>query len=274
MNTIRYLLPFVLLLKGLHGEEPDSGVVDLTAVAGPGRIGYEETVSIVPVRSEWEAPAGRVEVRAAFPHWRVPFYGKLALSNSLTDVEQWREEGRLVQENDLTYIGSEIGAGIQFPLVETSSFRILPRLGGVLSVERYERDHFIFLVENSTLFNVDQKIAENVLSAGPSAGISIWASLSDRVSISLETEAVWLVHAEAENEGFDVRIEDGEGWVWDGRVSLLLQSADTRQHLGLSLHASIQEITGDVVTRLDGTYEWPDNRLEEIYLELQWVVTF
>lgn len=273
MKPLSYLLLFWPLCV-FCSEDP---VFDVRAGlhAGAGWVSYEERVSIAPIRSEWDAAAGRIGADLLATQWPIQLYGEFLYTFTAEDVEQWRESGVLVQENELTYEGTDLRVGIQYPIQELETFTLIPRAGLVVQWENYERDNFFLLREGGALFNIDQEINETVLAAGPSAGVSLRADVNDQLSVLFDTEVVWLGIAEAENDGFDVTIDDGEGWKWSGQLAIILALAESGSSVSLSLHADVREIDGARLDQPDGgIVEWPDNTLERYMLEVTWITTF
>lgn len=273
MKQIGWIL-VLWVINPLIAEEPVMRGIDLDASVGLGWIQYEERVSVLPIISDWEAPAGTVHIQGMLTNWAVHLYGDIRFTSSGENVERWSEGGTLIQENDLSYAGTDLRFGLRFPLRHTETLRISPRLGGTFSWESYERQNFFFLRNGGTLFTVNEKIVETVRTAGPTAGLGVWVKVNDRLSLDFDTELAWLGFAEAENDGFGVTIEDGEGWKWQTQLSLLVDLVKENQVLGLSLKADVQEIDGASVATSRGSVEWPDNTLERVFIELVWKATF
>jgi hypothetical protein len=189
-------------------------------------------------------------------------------------VEQWRENGFLVQENDLTYTGGTMRLGLQVSMFLFDSLRVVPRLGGTVSVDEYTRDNFLFLVEDATLFRLERNVVETIVTAGPTAGVHLSFQVTDSVSVQLDTELAWLTFAEADNDGFNISIDAEEGWNWVGEVTLAKKLSRPGHQIGVSVIAEVTEIEGSVLITPEQVFEYPDNTLEEIMMEVFWSASF
>jgi hypothetical protein len=271
------LFPFVWFFSTILFSEvlqPESSGVEIQASAGAGWASYEEKVSIVPVNSSWDAPTGTIRLQGALTRWAVDLYGELRLTASATETESWEDNGIPVQQNDLTYTGTVTRFGVRFPLADSEEKGIFPRLGGFVALDEYDRENFFFLRDGGTLFTLDQDVTETVFTVGPSAGISAWFRFGDRFTLDLDTEFAWAVYSDAENTGFDVEIEGDGGWKWSTQVAVLVDLTKENQAMGVSVRYDLQEVDGDTLTQGDAVFEWPDNTLEQIAVELFWMTRF
>lgn len=268
------LPPFFLLATLLSGQEAERSPVVLNASLGVGVLSYEERATITPVVSEWDAAEGALLLDGTILYENFQPYASVRYSASLNNEEEWREEGFLVQENDLQATHTELRAGIQVPFRKGEGVTITPRIGALYSVEEYTRDNFFFLVQGATLFNVNQQVIETVRAAGPTAGVAVEVRLSDSVTIELDAGAAWLGYAEAENDGFNVTIDAEEGWEASAQLSLLKVLQREGTTLGFGVKVDRKEIDGAVISIPDGNIEYPDNTLERVSVEVVWSTTF
>lgn len=263
-----------LVYGRVQAQEAEDRGVEFTVSAGAGIVGYEERVSISPTKSDWDATAGTLRLEGLLTRYELDLYGEIRLTGSDTDIEQWRRDGLLIQENDLTYTGSHLRFGVQVPWKDTDGLRVTPRFGGVAAFEDYERDDFLVLGPGGRLLNLDQTITESVFTLGPSVGISVWKRLGESWSVDLDTEVAWIGFSEAENDGFDVDIEGSGGWKWTGEAALLFDLVRENQYMGISASMLIQELEGDILEAGDAVLEWPENTLEKIMVEIYWTGRF
>ena len=268
------LLPLLVFMTTLTAEDAEKSSVVLNASLGVGVLSYEERATITPVVSEWNSAEGVLSLDGVILYEDLQPYASFRYSSSAKNEEEWRENGFLVQENDLEVTSSEIRAGVQFPFRKEKGFTITPRVGALYSEDEYTRDNFFFLVQGATLFNVNQQVVETVRTAGPTAGVVIEVQISDSLRFELDAEIAWLGVAEAENDGFDVTIEANEGWEYAARLSLFKDLKREGTTLGVGLKVDRKEIDGAVISAPDSTIEYPDNTLDRVSVEFVWSTTF
>ena len=126
MNCRSYLLLVFLSVFSLHAQGPSQSDWVFEGSVGVGLATYEERLSINPVVSDWEAPTGTVRLDAIYTGFPLDVYGSFRFTSSATDTEEWRESGLIIQQNDLSYVGTDLRLGVSYPIVEQEGLVVSP----------------------------------------------------------------------------------------------------------------------------------------------------
>jgi hypothetical protein len=265
----------------VEGDPAEVGPGALALFAGVGRLDYEETVSLEPVRSDWNATVLTVGGRWLYVN---PAGYKLRVISSVwrtgDDTETWADDSGLRQRNDLAVRGfdgaGDFGLDLRPP---GASGQTLFTLWGGLGYrwQEFERSSFFTPNETSGLENVT--VDESYDIAYGRLALEASGPLSERWSWSGEILGGAVFYNKADNALLG-SIE-GDGGFMAAAGAHVWHQPRARHRVGAGIRYDLQDLDGGDRTRFftleDGrvvpeVVEWPDNELSRILVDLQWMV--
>ena len=252
---------------------------ELTLRAGGGRIEYSEDVSNASVDSDFESGYGEFGVGYSYAA-----ASALTLQIQATgwvsdeDLETWRSSGKLFQRNSLEVKGVDLLGRCGLDLHRARPELLTLWLGLGYRAQTFERDQFRFFNDpadnESNLGSVQEDYRIALAHIGVDGAVYANQKLSLRGSVGVG----FVFFSEADNDLLGTINGDGGTSVEAGIEVSYAWTA--RQHVGLEVHYSIQELDGDNENRLffsDGdvvqaNVEWPDNEFERFALDVFWRV--
>jgi hypothetical protein len=243
--------------------------------AGGGGIEYEEDISLSPVDSDWEAAYAKIGASLVVAHhsgYALRLDGDFWASDS--DRESWRENGELLQKNDLEVSGLDLAGYFGVGLERPSEYELHGWIGLGFRHQAFERDNFVLANEGlrESVGTVDEDYS--IASVNLRLDGEWWLSPSWKVG---GAATVWLAYYnEAENELFGTI--EGDGGVALELEAALVYALNDRQEIGLAVRLDAQDLEGDQIQSVARTseglilqaLEWPDNELRRIGIDLFW----
>lgn len=263
-TCIYFLWAFPLILwSQTQRLEVDAGL-------GLGYADYREQGSIRPVKSDWSGGTGSFHVGASAVglKWQ-PYFG-LSLTGSEVAEESWKENGALVQTNDMSFGVVDLMTGLAWPLYPAWG-TFTPSLGLMARYQSFTRENFVFYVPGARIVDPSiGEIDEDVEMYGVGGGFSLKVPLGESWEMAADTRAYWLFYSRAENDAFESEIEGEKGWIWQASLTWVKTLLKPGQVMGLRLTAELQNITGEVIDNGRALQEWPDNEWRHVGAELYW----
>ena len=272
-------VPAVLAQEGFElGDTIGSNVFNIELQVG--QADYAETVSIAPVRSEWDATFVRLAGDLVFEA-RDPVQLRLQASFFVTDSaqEQWREAGVVSQVNRMDSTGAELGLDGGVPLAKGERGDLMAWAGFAYRNHSFERSRFRSTLGPDPGFGPVGERYDLLLVRAELAGSLM---LSPTLFVDAAGQIGYVFFSRANNDLLGV-IETSGGVVLESRLDLRWQ-LDERHALAAGLRLGVQDLDGDVkrlspVRDLAGNVfdrivEWPDNRFEVIAVALRWSYSF
>lgn len=278
-----------LLAAPVGGQSPASEAVEspspgtrvpgeLSLFAGIGRVTYQESVSLDPVDSDWDAAA--LTIGGAWTYANPSGYllrGTLSGWWTGSETEVWTGGGSVLQRNDLELYGGELGGdfGIHLHRDEAWTVRLWGGLG--YAWQEFERSAFDTPQGNDVLGG--RSVGESYDVVYVRLALDADAVLSTRWRWSGQVLGGPVFFNEAENELLGTI--EGDGGLILSASTFLWYQPWTRSRVGVGVMALYQELDGaasELYTRLeDGSVvrnavEWPDNELTQLSAEVRWAM--
>jgi hypothetical protein len=244
--------------------------LEVDATLGAGYARYAEEGSIRPVESDWSGWTSSFSIGAKAVGMTLEPYFRLGILGSELAEETWKENGQIVQQNDMYFGGLDLMTGVDWPL-HPSWGTVTPSLGVLARYHAYTRDDFVFY--SPGLIVVDRsipEIEETVEMLGVGAGIQFEFPMGEAWEMAMGTRAHWLFYTHAENDAFASDIGGQDGWIWQSSLSFVKKLRKPGQAMGLRFVADFQSIRGDVTDNGNSLQEWPDNDWQNLSAELYW----
>lgn len=240
--------------------------------AGGGRVSYQETATISPLTSEWEASmftlgGGVRSLPETGPGWL--FDGYLGMGVSGTDEETWAQSGAVVQYNDLDWFRFDLGGDVGWYWPFERGW-VAPTGWGVLRSDQYSRDHFV--TDEGTLSTPPGSVDEDVGLVLFGAAVEGGVALDHAATWTLEgrLSAGWVAYSEASNSLLG-DVEGNGGQLVDLSLALGWRSqSHSIWHAGIRYELQDLEGGTSVSETDDYMVEWPDNELEMFSLFFSW----
>ncbi|MDF3127803.1 hypothetical protein P0Y35_01205 [Kiritimatiellaeota bacterium B1221] len=267
MKTISLLFVSCISLL-LSAQVPE---YKFEASYGMGYAGYSEDGGIRPVKSDWSGVAGDVFLEAQGKVGSTYAFLNARFTATETDTESWKENGVLVQENDMYMGGVDLNVGVAIPM-QKSWGTFTPSLGFFAGFQSYTRENFVFVSGGDFVLGPKGEVTEDVESYGIGGGLALDFLLGEQWIWGAETSAYWMFYTYAENDAFDTGIEGDEGMNWESSLWIAMKLKNEGQVMGVKLTADLQMISGDTtaVAGSNTVAEWPDNDWEYYSLSLFW----
>jgi len=244
---------------------------DLTFRLEAGSISYEENLTIFPIDSDWDAAMALLGVNwepVLAPHFSVILDG--ATWGSTEETEEWTEDSRLRQRNDLFAGGLDLFLGFGFPFGVGTPYRIKPYAGFGYSYQSFERSDFVLYGPGGSIERDPGSVEEEFFLVSVAAGVTAEAEITESWTLVTDARFTHVVDYDADNS--DLGDVNGDG----GDVVDLGAGVRWRWKPGRDIYAGLraisQDLEGDTEIRLfeeggsivPGTVELPDNELVRI----------
>ncbi len=253
------------------------GVLEIRA--GLGGASYEESVSISPVESEWDGAYGEVGLTYTYSDrsgYKLRLGGSLWASDS--DTEEWREQGQLVQRNDLEVSGLTLTGEFGIGLVNRPDRSLNAWLGLGYRYNDFERSDFNTFdqVSIADLGSVSEEYDIGTFSVALD-GVT---ELSPKWSLSGNIGVGIVFFNEASNEVIPGTVEGDGGVIVEVGMHAWYAVAKNRR-VGVGVQYEHQELDGGTESRffitrggipIANVVEWPDNELDSFLIDVRWVV--
>lgn len=252
---------------------------ELEMQIGLGRAEYAETGSITPILSDWEGSALLFGAGLTLKPSDAPLF-RLRQSFWVADedVESWREQGQLVQLNQMNVYGLEFVVDVGHAFVESRRGRLRGWAGLGFRQQEFERSEFDLIGRE----NPDIGVVDESISAG-FVRLALDGTVAVSRAVSLEGDfSVGLVFFNEANNSLLGDVEGEGGTLVSGRIALAWQIDDLNK-VSLGVHGEVQDLEGDTslsgISLRDGNIveqviEWPDNELILSGLDLRWTYSF
>lgn len=258
-------ISFSLLLRGQTAEWK------YEAAYGVGYADYSEQGNYFAVESDWTAVALDLMVEAQGRMAKTNPYLRVRFTGSDQDTEKWKEQGVVVQENEMAMAGIDFNLGVEMPW-QTGKSTFIPSVGIRAGYQRFVRRNFVRYDGLSRIYGPGGKVTENVQTYGIGGGVAFKYPLGENWILEAETAGYWVFYTYADNDGFNIGIEGEGGRSWTSSLSIAKKLRKPGQSLGLMLSADLQWREGSLKNQDPGgsTVEWPDNEWQILSLALFW----
>jgi len=238
---------------------------------GVGVADYVEEAKISPVKSDWSALGADLMLEAQKKQGRVYPFVRVRLTGTDQDEETWKEEGVLVQTNDMTMTGVDVHAGVEIPQ-SLQKGTVFYTLGFTAGFQNFERENFVRMLDETLIVAPDLTITEVVQTYGAGGGLAYEFPLNESWELGVESSFFWFFYTYADNDGFDTGIEGDGGGAWESAFWLSKRLKNPGQTMGLKFYADVQWTEGGDTLSDSGesVVEWPDSDWQYLSLALFW----